>query len=82
MVAIARGFMACPTLLMIDEPFLRRAPQVGAQISRVITRLNRDWDGPSAALLQSVEVKCIFLGAGTRSLEPPRYPHAMMSGSD
>ena len=94
MVAIARGLMACPTLLMIDEPFLGLAPQVVAQISQVITRLNRErgltivfieqnvelalglahrgyvlesgrniLDGPSAALLQSAEVKRIFLGA-------------------
>src|SRR6266849_2661512 len=38
MVAIARGLMACPTLLMIDEPFLGLAPQVVAQLSQVITR--------------------------------------------
>jgi branched-chain amino acid transport system ATP-binding protein len=94
MVAIARGLMACPTLLMVDEPFLGLAPQVVAQISQVITRLNRDrgltivfieqnvelalglahrgyvlesgrtiLEGPSAALLQSAEVKRIFLGA-------------------
>src|SRR5882724_10839988 len=42
MVAVARGLMACPTLLMIDEPFLGLAPQVVAQISQVITRLNRE----------------------------------------
>jgi branched-chain amino acid transport system ATP-binding protein len=93
MVAIARGLMACPTLLMIDEPFLGLAPQVVGQISQVITRLNRErgltivfieqnvelalglahrgyvlesgrnvLDGSSAALLQSAEVKRIFLG--------------------
>ena len=93
MVAIARGLMACPTLLMIDEPFLGLAPQVVAQISQVITRLNQErgltivfieqnvelalglahrgyvlesgrnvLDGPSAALIQSAEVKRIFLG--------------------
>ncbi|HSF01462.1 MAG TPA: ATP-binding cassette domain-containing protein, partial [Solirubrobacterales bacterium] len=93
MVAIARGLMACPTLLMIDEPFLGLAPQVVEQISQVITRLNRErgltivfieqnvelalglahrgyvlesgrtiLEGPSAALLQSPEVKRIFLG--------------------
>jgi len=42
MVAIARGLMACPTLLMIDEPFLGLAPQVVAQVSQVITRRNRE----------------------------------------
>ncbi len=94
MVAIARGLMARPTLLMIDEPFLGLAPQVVEQISRVITTLNREQgitvifieqnvelalrlahrgyvlesgrtilDGPSVALLQSPEVRRIFLGA-------------------
>jgi len=93
MVAIARGLMARPTLLMIDEPFLGLAPRVVEQISQVITRLNRErgltivfieqnvevalrlahrgyvlesgrtiLEGPSAALLQSPEVKRIFLG--------------------
>lgn len=94
MVAIARGLMARPALLMIDEPFLGLAPQVVEQISGVITRLNRErgltvifieqnvelalrlahrgyilesgrtiLEGSSAALLQSAEVKQIFLGA-------------------
>jgi branched-chain amino acid transport system ATP-binding protein len=93
MVAIARGLMACPALLMIDEPFLGLAPQVVAEISRVIARLNRErgltvvfieqnvelalglahrgyvlesgrniLEGPAVTLLQSREVKRIFLG--------------------
>jgi branched-chain amino acid transport system ATP-binding protein len=94
MVAIARGLMGRPTVLMIDEPFLGLAPMVVEQISRVITAVNRErgitvvfieqnvelalrlahrgyvlesgrpiLDGPSEALLQSAEVKRIFLGA-------------------
>ena len=93
MVAMARGLMARPTLLMIDEPFLGLAPMVVEQISRVITAINRErgitvifieqnvelaltlahrgyvlesgrtiLEGSSAALLQSSEVKRIFLG--------------------
>ena len=38
MVAIARGLMARPALLMIDEPFLGLAPMVVEQIARVIRR--------------------------------------------
>jgi branched-chain amino acid transport system ATP-binding protein len=93
MVAMARGLMARPTLLMIDEPFLGLAPMVVEQISRVITAINRErgitvifieqnvelaltlahrgyvlesgrtiLEGSAATLLQSSEVKRIFLG--------------------
>jgi branched-chain amino acid transport system ATP-binding protein len=93
MVAIARGFMARPTLLMIDEPFLGLAPMIVQEIGALMRRI-RDEDGisvvfieqnvelalsladrgyilesgrtvlsgPSADLLQSAEVKRIFLG--------------------
>jgi branched-chain amino acid transport system ATP-binding protein len=92
MVAIARGLMARPRLLMIDEPFLGLAPRVVHEISEVIRRIREDGvavlfveqnvelaltladrgyilesgrrilDGPSAELLQSAEVKRVFLG--------------------
>ncbi len=93
MVAIARGLMARPRLLMVDEPFLGLAPQVVQQIGHLVRRI-RDEEGvsvvfieqnvelalrladrgyvlesgrtilggPSAELLQSPEVKRIFLG--------------------
>jgi branched-chain amino acid transport system ATP-binding protein len=93
MVAIARGLMARPRLLMIDEPFLGLAPQIVQQIGELVRRI-RDEEGigivfieqnvelalrladrgyvlesgrtilhgPSGALLQSPEVKRIFLG--------------------
>jgi branched-chain amino acid transport system ATP-binding protein len=94
MVAIARGLMARPSLLMVDEPFLGLAPRIVEQISRVIGAINRErgltvvfieqnvelalrlahrgyvlesgrtiLEGPSAELLESAEVKRIFLGA-------------------
>ncbi|MBI3030888.1 MAG: ABC transporter ATP-binding protein [Candidatus Rokubacteria bacterium] len=92
MVAIARGLMARPRCLMIDEPFLGLAPKVVQDIGTVIQQINREGitvvfieqnvelalrlahrgyvlesgrvilEGPSAALLQSHEVKRIFLG--------------------
>jgi branched-chain amino acid transport system ATP-binding protein len=93
MVAIARGLMACPRLLMIDEPFLGLAPRVVQEIGGVIRRIrdeegiavvfieqnvelalklaNRGYilesgrtllEGSAADLLQSPEVKRIFLG--------------------
>jgi len=93
MVAIARGLMAKPRLLMIDEPFLGLAPQVVQEIGHLVRRIREDegigvvfieqnvelalrladrgyvlesgrtiLGGPSAELLQSPEVKRIFLG--------------------
>jgi branched-chain amino acid transport system ATP-binding protein len=93
MVAIARGLMAKPKLLMIDEPFLGLAPMVVQEIGALVRRIRDEegitvvfieqnvelalrladrgyilesgrtiLSGPSAALLQSSEVKRIFLG--------------------
>jgi branched-chain amino acid transport system ATP-binding protein len=92
-VAIARGLMARPRLLMIDEPFLGLAPMVVQEIGRLVRRIRDEegigvvfieqnvelalrladrgyvlesgrtiLSGPSADLLQSPEVKRIFLG--------------------
>jgi branched-chain amino acid transport system ATP-binding protein len=92
MVAIARGLMARPRLLMVDEPFLGLAPRIVEEIGRLIGRIRDEGigvvfieqnvelalrladrgyvlesgrtilSGPSADLLQSAEVKRIFLG--------------------
>jgi branched-chain amino acid transport system ATP-binding protein len=40
MVAIARGLMARPRLLMIDEPFLGLAPRIVDQITETLARIN------------------------------------------
>jgi len=42
MVAIARGLMTRPKLLMLDEPSLGLAPKIVAEILTVIGDLNRD----------------------------------------
>jgi branched-chain amino acid transport system ATP-binding protein len=42
MVAMARGLMAQPRLLMIDEPFLGLAPRVVAELAEAIRRINRE----------------------------------------
>lgn len=93
MVAIARGLMARPRLLMIDEPFLGLSPLVVQQTGHLMRRIRDEQGisivfieqnvelalrladrgyimesgrtiltGPSVELLQSAEVKRIFLG--------------------
>jgi branched-chain amino acid transport system ATP-binding protein len=42
MVALARGLMSRPRLLLIDEPFLGLAPRIVEQLVEVIRRINRD----------------------------------------
>ena len=42
MLAIGRGLMARPTLLLLDEPSLGLAPKLVVEIFRTIQRLNRD----------------------------------------
>ena len=42
MVAIARGLMARPQLLMIDEPFLGLAPNVVDEILAIVQRINQE----------------------------------------
>ncbi len=93
MLALGRGLMSRPRLLMVDEPFLGLAPAIVQEMKDVFQRINADGvsilfieqnvqvalnmssrgyilesgrlalDGPSAELLNSAEVKRIFLGA-------------------
>ena len=42
MVALARGLMSRPRLLLIDEPFLGLAPMIVEQLTGVIRRINRE----------------------------------------
>jgi branched-chain amino acid transport system ATP-binding protein len=56
MVAIARGLMARPRLLMIDEPFLGLAPMVVQEIGALMRRI-RDEQGISIVFIeQNVEL--------------------------
>jgi branched-chain amino acid transport system ATP-binding protein len=56
MVAIARGLMAQPKLLMIDEPFLGLAPRMVQEIAEVVRRI-RDDQGISVLFIeQNVEL--------------------------
>ncbi len=56
MVAIARGLMARPKLLMVDEPFLGLAPMMVEKIGKLIKRV-RDEQGISVVFIeQNVEL--------------------------
>jgi branched-chain amino acid transport system ATP-binding protein len=93
MLALGRGLMALPRLLMVDEPFLGLAPQVMQQIKSVFDTLRAEGmailfieqnvrlalsiasrgyivesgrlatQGPATMLIDSPEVRRIFLGA-------------------
>ena len=56
LVAIARGLMARPKLLMIDEPFLGLAPRLVQEIAELVRRI-RDDEGVSVLFIeQNVEL--------------------------
>jgi branched-chain amino acid transport system ATP-binding protein len=64
MVAIARGLMARPRLLMVDEPFLGLAPRVVREIGDVIRRI-RDEEGIAVVFIeQNVELALSLANRG------------------
>src|SRR4029453_19469747 len=52
MVAIGRGLMACPSILMVDEPFLGLAPLVISKIAEGPTPINKGRAIPWGLLAQ------------------------------
>jgi branched-chain amino acid transport system ATP-binding protein len=77
MVAIARGLMARPSLLMIDEPFLGLAPLVVEHIATIITAINREHGITVVFIEQNVELalrlahRGYILESGRTILEGP-----------
>jgi branched-chain amino acid transport system ATP-binding protein len=63
MVAIGRGLMARPKLLMVDEPSLGLAPNVVERVVEVVAEINR---GGTAVLLVEQDV-AVALGAAGRA---------------
>jgi branched-chain amino acid transport system ATP-binding protein len=77
MVAIARGLMARPKLLMIDEPFLGLAPAIVQEVGTLMRRI-RDEDGIAVLFIeQNVELalrladRGAILESGRTVLEGP-----------
>jgi branched-chain amino acid transport system ATP-binding protein len=56
MVAIGRGLMARPRLLLVDEPTLGLAPRVVAEILDVLRRINREQGVTVLFIEQNVEL--------------------------
>ena len=63
-MAIARGLMARPRLLMIDEPFLGLAPRIVEQIGALMRRI-RDEEGIAIVFIeQNVELALSLANRG------------------
>jgi branched-chain amino acid transport system ATP-binding protein len=56
MVAIARGLMSRPRLLLVDEPTLGLAPRIVADILEVLRRINREQGVTVVFIEQNVEL--------------------------
>jgi len=75
MVAIARGLMACPRLLMVDEPFLGLAPQVAQDIGLLIRRIRTTKASASSSSSRrrgGAAARRPRLRAGIRAHDPAR----------
>lgn len=69
MLALSRGLMSDPTVLLLDEPSLGRAPQIAEQMFQTITKIR---DGGHSILIVEQDI------AGT--LEIADYGYVMENG--
>jgi len=73
MLAIARGLMAAPRLLLLDEPSLGLAPRFIAQIFRLIVDLNQK--GLTIVLVEQNALKALAIAHYAYVLETGRLVH-------
>src|SRR5262249_39458481 len=67
MLAIGRGLMAQPKLLILDEPSLRLSPPLGAGLFAPVPRLNKE--GIALLLVGQNVVQCLELARRAYILE-------------
>jgi len=70
MVAIARALMACPTLLLLDEPSLGLAPLIVQEMFRAIRSINAQ--GTSVLLVEQNVVMAMQLAQRAYVMEEGR----------
>ena len=58
MLAVGRGLMAAPTLLMLDEPSLGLAPKLVQQVFALTQQINRDLGVTVLLVEQNVRLSC------------------------
>lgn len=58
MCAIARGLMANPKLLMLDEPSLGLAPKIVDSLSEIIVNINKRFNITVLLVEQNVQISC------------------------
>jgi len=58
MLAIGRGLMAGPTLLMMDEPSLGLSPKLVQQVFALTQQINKEWGVTVLLVEQNVRLSC------------------------